>query len=151
MFFSTLTLGIKQNYYDSDYYKGTVIGLYQFKSQSGIIGAVSSFGSQPVSLHITGMYIKSFKKNSTSYSFLTSIGLINTISKKVSLLAEFDLYSYKKNDEDCMDNNNNIDLLGLGLRIKSKSIIWDFGGARPLEFNSTTFLFFPFVKVILYF
>ena len=118
LFFYDLTLGIKQNYYDTDYYKGAIIGLYQFKEQSTILGTVSSFGFQNVSFHLSGIFIKSFKKDDASLEFITSLGSILYFAKNTAFLFEYDGYMKKNNNEYSYYKDNDNSFIGVGLRIK---------------------------------
>lgn len=139
--FETISLGIKQNYYQGEKFAGALFGSYTFKSGFATFGNVFSIGKRKANVHfgIGGIIPETGAKAEVLYM----IGAKAHTSENFALLGEY------TNIQKGFDENFG-GLFSIGARFVGETLAWDFGGIRPLE-DSGDLIFIPYVKVTVFF
>lgn len=135
-FLETVTLGVKQNYFQSDQFSSALWGSYTIKNDLYNAGNVFSIGTRGRSIHLGIGVVGEAKKQRNALLFL--VGGRLDLSKKISAIAEW------TNAKELMDEDFS-GLLSIGIRFRSGSIAWELAGVRPME-STGEFLFFPLLK-----
>ena len=130
----TFSIGVKQNYFRSQYFQGAVFGTFIFESDTYSIGNVFSFGNDNIDGHIGIGIVNKLSDSSTSNVIISMAGIKARVSEKISIIAECDYFE----DTD--------GLIAIGIRFTGKSIFFDFAGFRSIKDAPDRLLFYPFVK-----
>jgi hypothetical protein len=139
-FLETLTLGVKQNYFRSEYFQGALWGTYTLKNSLYTVGNVFSIGSMnKANFHVGFGYAGEESGN----IFLYLIGGKVQLSNRISGLVEY------TNAKELLEQDFN-GLISIGIRFRGESSAWELAGIRPLE-STGEFLFFPLLKATFYF
>ncbi|TFG99137.1 MAG: hypothetical protein E4H13_09160 [Calditrichales bacterium] len=137
-FLETITLGAKQNYYQSEKLNAAVWATYTPKASGLTLGGVFSFGPASNGFHVAISTMKGLEEDSNSWEMVYMLGYRYDVSQKVSLMAEY------TNLSTGIDEGFN-GLISIGVRFRGESISWDLAGLRPLE-KTEGFLFAPLLK-----
>lgn len=140
--FETISVGVKQNYYQGEKFAGALFGSYTFKEGFATFGNVFSIGNRNANVHfgIGGIIPKTGAEPEALYM----IGAKAHTSKNFALLGEY------TNMQEGFDNDFG-GLFSIGARFVGETLAWDFGGIRPLNEDTGDFIFFPYVKVTVFF
>jgi len=142
----TLSLGFKYNYYRSEKFATAFWTSYSPDPNMMTVGNVFSFGDRKTNFHLgigTGVQFGHPLDN-----FVIGAGLIQSFSRRVSGMLEFESIGYNFYDnEDPEDSGaENEQILTGGVRLKGENISWDFGVVRPLQADMGDFIGIPFIK-----
>jgi len=134
----SFSLGAKVKYYSNAKVSSALWTSYTPDARLFTLGNVVSFGKPSQSLHIGAAYV--YSENNDNPSGVVFWGLRHDLSRKVSFLFEYANLLEKMED----DFNG---LISFGLRVRSGSVAWEFGGMRPLVSDiGDDFFFFPVLK-----
>ena len=137
-FLRSLTIGVKQNIFKSDYIAGSVSAAFIPETSNAYLGGTVSLGNIRNNLNV------SIGKITDSEQIFLSLGTQATISKTASFLAE-----YISTDTGLSDDITS-GLITLGVRLRSETMSWDIGGFRALN-DDSDLLLFPILKATIVF
>lgn len=138
-FLETVTLGVKQQYLNTDVVKGAAWVTYTPKISGMTLGTVFSFGRPDNGLSLglsTAGELDSDENDDWELIYMAGYQL--GVSKKISLLLEYTNFS------SFIDEDFN-GIISFGARFKSGSVCWELAGLRPLE-STGDLLFIPVIK-----
>jgi hypothetical protein len=139
-FLESITFGIKQNYFRSQYVQGALWGSFTVKNSFYTIGNVFSFGKKDKTSFHAGFGYAGENENNV---FLILLGTRFSFSEKVSGMIEY------TNAKELVEQNFN-GLITFGIRFRTESSSWELAGIRPLE-STGELLFIPLLKASFYF
>jgi hypothetical protein len=135
-FLETITLGLKQNYYRSDYFQSALWGSYTIKNGLYTVGNVVSAGAKSASFHFGLAFTGETEKGNNALLFL--LGGRADFSSKLSGIVEY------TNAKELLDEDFK-GILSFGICFRGESTSWELAGIRPLAYTGDLLLI-PFLK-----
>ncbi len=135
-FLETISLGLKQNYLQSETITGALWATYTPDAGALTLGNVLSVPFGATSLHLglgaaTG-------RDAENWEFIFLGGLRHDLSRRTSFLLEY------ANTNSAIEEDFN-GLISIGLRFRSSKMAWEIAGLRPLM-DTKDILFLPLLK-----
>ncbi len=147
----TFTLGAKVNYLRVDKLQSAAWLSYNPHTRVISLGNVVSYGTPTLSGHFSAGIISEANDKDGLFDYEVEddfvhagIGLMNSLSQRVSLITELHLLRN-------LDYPETEGLLLCGLRFKGKTLSWDLGGFRPVSQDMGSLIALPFVKATILF
>ncbi|GEM_PF-806088 len=132
--FDYFSIGLKQNYWESQHFAGAIYASYMPIQNVIVFGNTFSIGNKYSAGHI-GIGAASDFENIEPIYMLG--GTIN-INKMISILLEY------TNSNDLVESDFN-GMLSIGVRFRSRRMAWEIGGMRPLE-EASGLILMPWLK-----
>lgn len=152
-FYEFFTLGIKQNYYSSEYFSSAVWGACILSFGKYAIGNTFSFGRPNNGLHIALGFVNGFESGKEDHNevFLLA-GYRYDIWRNFSAIIEYTSSESMMTEKKSFNGPNTLNgLVTLGFRFRSTHLSWEIAGARPTAGGSSDFIAIPIVKATYYF
>jgi hypothetical protein len=138
----TFSIGFKQNVLNTQSMGMAFFGSYTFDNRGYTAGGLASFILSPkASLHAGIGVTGDTELNGTEMLFLGGLKL--ELTQRTALIAEY------TNFQTGIENSFK-GLINIGVRFRSKRMMIDFAGLRPLE-STGDLIFFPFLKATVIF
>ncbi len=149
-FIRLVTLGIKQNYFKTEWLQSAVFASYTFDSSLLVFGNSVSVGSPTNGANLSGGLAR-FMDNSDSNLLYLSFGYRFDPSENTSIIAEISQLFFKDEKKQSYSFVFPGGMMSLLFRIRSTHLAWDLGAFRPLDMEDIDIIAFPVLKVSYYF
>ncbi|MGE5680310.1 MAG: hypothetical protein ACM34K_05460 [Bacillota bacterium] len=135
-FVETITIGLKQNYYSSEYFSAAFLGAFTPKNRDYAVGNVFSFGRKKASFHMG--FIAAGVPDDEVQGIIMLGGRVD-LSDKLAGIAEY-------TNATSTSGSDFYGFLSFGIRFHSQNVAWDLAAVRALTNKSGKLLFLPLLK-----